>query len=109
MYLKIVVESYEMFFFHTEGGVMYKALSEYGDQYIATGTFTPLIPQTSIYYLDGRYTDLMNKESIKGRIPLKKTKQYTKRQMNRFMREHKILLKNVTLYSFEEMFWFVKN
>lgn len=98
-----------MFFFHTEGGVIYQALSEYGDQYIATGTFRPIVPQTTIYYLDGRYTEQMNKESIRGRIPLTKTKRYTKPQMNRFMKKHKITLKDVTLYSFEDMFWFVKN
>ncbi len=97
-----------MFFFHTEGGVIYRALSEYGDQYIATGTFRPLIPRTAIYYLDERYTELMNKESIKGRIPIEKTRKFTKAQMNKFMRKHKIKLKDVVLYSFESMYWFVK-
>lgn len=62
-----------LFFFHTVNGVQYMAKEVYKvpqveDRYISLGTSIDL--DNSLYLFEGRYSDIMNNESIQDRIPV---------------------------------------
>jgi len=111
----------EPFFFHTQGyGVIYLAF-EYasndsfsGQTYIATGAFQNINQVDDgkyIYYLDGRYTDQMNEASMNGITNITDTEIFTKAKTKKFIKDQGLDIDpdGVTLYSFVDFYWFVKD
>ncbi len=111
---------FEPFFFFTEGhGVTYLATQEedstYEQTYRATGSFQNINGRKDgkyIYYIDGRYSDQMNKTSIVDRVNITDTTRHTQAQTKQFIKKQLIQGVNVdtvTLYSYDTYYWFVNN
>jgi hypothetical protein len=110
--------SIEPFFFNTQGeGVIYLAFKAHeptGKTYISTGTFQNINPtgdSKRIYYLDGRYTDVMNDASIFGKTYVSDTHVHTKAQAKKMIKEYTLDINAdlVTLYSHSDFYWFLQN
>ena len=112
----------EPFFFFTQGhGVSYLANQKAGfdpysgQTYMATGSFqniNGLSDGKSIYHMDGRYYDQMNKTSMFDSVYITDTTKHTQAQAKKFIKDQHIegiQVDMVTLYSCDQNYWFVND
>ena len=115
-------EETEPFFFFTQGhGVSYLANqkasydSYSGQTYMATGSFqniNGLFDGKSVYHMDGRYYDQMNKTSMVDSVYITDTDRHTQAQANKFIKDQRIQgvdADTVTLYSYEDTYFWLVN
>ena len=115
-------EELEPFFFFTQGhGVSYLANQKAGfdpysgQTYMATGSFqniNGLSDGKSVYHMDGRYYDQMNKASMFDSVYITDTTRHTQAQAKKFIKDQRIegiQVDTVTLYSCDQNFWFVND